>query len=304
MGCIYKITNTVNGKAYIGQTRHDAEKTRIRKHLAGYGNRIVKQAIEKYGREAFTYEILEDNVFPELLPDLEVAYIAKLGTVAPKGYNLTLGGDGIQGLTHTKEAREKRSRAHLGKTISKETREKMSRAQQGRTHSKEAREKLSHALRGHSVSKETREKIGAAGRGRTHSEETREKIGAAHRGRTRSKETREKMSRAQRGRTLSPEHRAKLSKAHKGRKKPPHSEERRRKLSESLKNSPRAIEARRKLNEAQLSPERKEAHELYLSLPSDMDLSEKRKLLRVKFPDVNRKKIERWVRQWQSQARR
>ena len=32
MGCIYKITNTVNGKSYIGQTRHDVEKTRIRKH--------------------------------------------------------------------------------------------------------------------------------------------------------------------------------------------------------------------------------------------------------------------------------
>ena len=38
MGSIYKITNTVNGKAYIGQTIHDAEKTRIRDHLNGTGN--------------------------------------------------------------------------------------------------------------------------------------------------------------------------------------------------------------------------------------------------------------------------
>ena len=300
MGYVYKITNTVNQKSYIGISIHEPETGRIKIHLTGHGNRVLSNAVKKYGQDAFTYEILEDNVFPELLPDLEIAYIAKFGTVAPTGYNLTLGGDGIQGLKHTEESREKMSRAHLGKTISKETREKMSRAQQGRTHSKETREKLSHALRGHSVSKETREKIGAAGRGRTHSEETREKMSRARRGRTHSKETREKMSRAQRGKPLSPEHKRKLSEAHKGRKKPPRSEEHRHKLSESHKNSPRAIEARRKLNEAKLSPERKEAHELYLSLPSDMDISEKRKLLREKFPNVNRKNIERWVRQWQS----
>ena len=61
MGCIYKITNTVNDKSYIGQTRHDVKKTRIRKHLNGNGNRIIKQAIAKYGQSAFTYEILHER---------------------------------------------------------------------------------------------------------------------------------------------------------------------------------------------------------------------------------------------------
>ena len=67
MGSIYKITNTVNGKAYIGQTIHDAEKTRIRDHLNGTGNgsRLVRRAINKYGKDAFTYEILYDGIIPE-----------------------------------------------------------------------------------------------------------------------------------------------------------------------------------------------------------------------------------------------
>ena len=282
MGYVYRITNTVNQKHYIGISIHEPEKGRIRDHLSGNGNRILAGDINKYGRNAFTYEILEENVFPGLLPDLEIDYIAKYNTVRPNGYNLSHGGEG-------------------GGSPSEETRKRIGAAHRGRIHSKETREKLSLALRGHPVSKETREKIGATGRGRIHSKETREKIGAAHRGRIHSKETREKISLAHRGKVFSSEHRRNLSKAHKGKKRPSHSEEHRRKLSEVHKNSPRAIEARRKLREAMLSPECKAAYELYLSFPLDMDISEKRKLLREKFPDINRKNIERWVRKWQSQ---
>ena len=93
MGYVYKITNTVNQKSYIGISIHEPEKRRIRDHLTGHGSRIIANAVKKYGRDAFTYEILEDNVFPALLPDLEVAYIAKFKTVAPLGYNLTTGGE-------------------------------------------------------------------------------------------------------------------------------------------------------------------------------------------------------------------
>ena len=49
--------------AYIGQTIHDAVKDRISRHLNGQsgGNRLVKRAIKKYGKDAFTYEILHDQ---------------------------------------------------------------------------------------------------------------------------------------------------------------------------------------------------------------------------------------------------
>ena len=48
------------------------------------GSRLLASAIKKYGKDAFTYEILEENVFPEFLPELEVFYISKFNTRCEK----------------------------------------------------------------------------------------------------------------------------------------------------------------------------------------------------------------------------
>lgn len=100
MGYIYKITNTVNGKIYIGQTRK-AVKTRWTNHVTASNNPnhkdyniLFHNAIRKYGREAFQVEIIEecDN---SLLNDREIYWIDYLqSTDKSKGYNLTLGGLG------------------------------------------------------------------------------------------------------------------------------------------------------------------------------------------------------------------
>ena len=62
MGSIYKITNTVNGKAYIGQTIHDAVKDEnyaiISTEAMAKAVNLSNDDIEKYGQDAFTYEIL------------------------------------------------------------------------------------------------------------------------------------------------------------------------------------------------------------------------------------------------------
>lgn len=94
MGYVYKITNSVNGKAYIGISIHEPTQGRIKHHLSGHGNQCIADAIKKYGQDAFVYEVLEADVFDEFLPDLEIAYIAEFNTVVPNGYNLTHGGDG------------------------------------------------------------------------------------------------------------------------------------------------------------------------------------------------------------------
>ena len=172
MGFVYKITNTVNGKSYIGISIHEPEKQRIRNHLSGNGNRILSKAVEKYGRDAFVSEILEENVFPEFLPDLEIVYIAKFNTVAPHGYNLTTGGE-------------------TAKEVSAETRQKLSEANKGRpshmkgkTRSLRDRRKITEALR----RTETREKMSDAQKGNTkwlgkkHSPETKRKISQAAKG--------------------------------------------------------------------------------------------------------------------------
>lgn len=90
-GIIYKITNKVNGKSYIGQTRYTIE-FRWKQHQHKNDNTYFHNAIHKYGIENFSIEILEKcNI--EDLNSREIFYIAKYDTFK-NGYNLTIGGDG------------------------------------------------------------------------------------------------------------------------------------------------------------------------------------------------------------------
>ena len=194
MGSIYKITNTVNGKSYIGKTTGDAVKTRIRDHLSGKGNEPVRDGIAKYGKEAFTYEILHDGILPEFLNMLEIEAIAKFNTIAPNGYNLTAGGEGgtpsaetrrklckantgknnpMYGKTHSEETLRKMSDAHKGKTFSKETCRKLS--ENNAMKRLEVRRKCSKTLKGKYAGKNS------PNYGKTHSEETLRKISDARR---------------------------------------------------------------------------------------------------------------------------
>lgn len=157
MGYIYKITNTINDKSYIGISIHPPGKGRIRNHLSGYGNCIISNAVKKYGRDAFTYEILENNIFPELLPDLEIAYIKKYQTITPLGYNLTHGGEGTLGYRFSAEQRRRLSETRkgeknsfFGKKHSPETRLKIGEAGKGRKHTTETRRRISEAQKGKS----------------------------------------------------------------------------------------------------------------------------------------------------------
>ncbi len=286
MGSIYKITNTVNGKAYIGQTRQDAEKTRIPKHLSGKGSQLVKQAIEKYGKDAFTYEILHDGIIPEFLDDLEKKAIAKFNTMSPHGYNLESGGGSG---SPSEETRRKMSEAKKGQApwnkgkklgpLPEETRRKMSKAHKGKKkpeRTEEHRRKISEAHTGRKHSVEMRRKQSEAKKGNTYSlghtpsQETRRKISRALTGITRSEETRRKISEGlkghpcyknrtawNKGKSPSEETRRKMSEAKIGKKRPPFTEETRRKMSEANKGEKNHFygkalseEHRRKLSKA------------------------------------------------------
>ena len=283
MGSIYKITNTVNGKSYIGQTIHDAEKTRIRQHLRGKGSQPVKHAIKKYGQDAFTFEILHDGIIPEFLDDLEKEVIAKFNTMSPNGYNLTEGGDGG---SYCEETRRKMSESQKGQTpwnkgkpLSDEHCRKLSEAQKGRIHSEETRRKMSETHKGKQYCL-----------GYKHSEETRRKLSEAQKGRIHSEETRRKMSESRRGknnhfygRTFSEEHRRKLSNANKGRKL---SKEHKRKISDAHKGKTISEEHRRKLRRSRRKPEYIPAREFFFSLPKQLSFKEKRQKLFRKFDKV------------------
>lgn len=102
-GYIYKITNKVNGKSYIGQTRYTVE-FRWRQHQHKKDNTYFHNALYKYGIENFTVETLEEcNV--EDLDSKEIFYIAKYDTFK-NGYNLTIGGDGRRCITSDNQYEE------------------------------------------------------------------------------------------------------------------------------------------------------------------------------------------------------
>lgn len=95
---IYKITNKINNKCYIGQTIKDAE-TRWKEHQQhAFGkhindqNKVLYKAIRKYGLENFTFEVLQDNItsFKEL-DEAEIYWINYYNSFL-KGYNQTFGG--------------------------------------------------------------------------------------------------------------------------------------------------------------------------------------------------------------------
>jgi group I intron endonuclease len=91
-GFIYKITNNINGKVYIGQTIQPI-KERFYRHCAracseDESNMAIHKAIRKYGKENFTLELLEET---DNLNEREIYYISKYDSFK-NGYNSTKGG--------------------------------------------------------------------------------------------------------------------------------------------------------------------------------------------------------------------
>lgn len=106
MHYIYKSTNTINGKFYIGRC-HGPIKEREYKHwwyaTNKNANTPFSNALRKYGRECFQWEVLEECT-KDNVGDREIYYIIELN---PQ-YNATLGGDGgrygVPCPEHVKEA--------------------------------------------------------------------------------------------------------------------------------------------------------------------------------------------------------
>ena len=91
-GFVYIITNHINGKKYIGQKRYD--KANKWKSYLGSGIHL-KRAINKYGFENFTKEIIEDCKTKEHLDEREKYWIEHYNAVkSDKFYNIASGGDG------------------------------------------------------------------------------------------------------------------------------------------------------------------------------------------------------------------
>ena len=82
---IYKITNLINGKSYVGQSIHIERRWQEHCQLASTSQ--ISKAIKKYGKENFLFEILEQCSIEEL-NNQENYWIAHFDTIVPNGYNI------------------------------------------------------------------------------------------------------------------------------------------------------------------------------------------------------------------------
>lgn len=201
MAIVYEhLRNDTNEVFYVGIGVKKGRAFEKHKRNPHWHN-IVKKA-------GYTVNIVYKDIEHDEAKQIEMLLIEKYGRKdlgLGNLVNMTDGGDGALGLTHSEEARQKMSKAlkgennpNFGKTTSEETREKMSEAHKGekhhmfgKKHSNEVKQKLSEALKGEK----------SLNFGKTFSEETRQKmseskkgIPSPNKGKTRSEEDKQKIS--------------------------------------------------------------------------------------------------------------
>ena len=196
--CIYKTTNLINDKTYIGQHKCND----VNDNYIGSGI-LLRRAVEKYGKDNFKKEIIISGDFTkEEINKFEKCAIYWERLNGKAEYNIADGGNG----------------GNLGGVVNR----KIAEALKGKKKPPRSKE---HCRR-----------ISEANKGKKHSEETKRKISEANKGQKLpppSEEARRKMSEAHKGKKLSEEHCKKIGESRKGKKYKPYSDDVRQKIVES-----------------------------------------------------------------------
>ena len=169
-GYIYKTTNLINGKIYIGQKQSPVF---LGEKYLGSGLKI-KRAIDKYGKENFNVELVYLCKDKQELNQMEIYYIDKYHSTDPNiGYNIAYGGQGGNLVMDTElwsKLHSVENNGRYGKEVSQETRNKISKANRGKVRSPETIDRMSKSLRGRKKPDGFAEKISNAQRGRVRGE--------------------------------------------------------------------------------------------------------------------------------------
>lgn len=134
MAVIYLATNISNEKRYVGfdlvwpnrKSAHLGDAFNSNSKAYDY---VIHQAIRKYGKESFKWEVIYSHWDPEyclsvMEPNFIKAYNSYYGW-PNGGYNMTFGGEGVAGLRITEETRNKMRDSHLGQLHSEEHKRKI-----------------------------------------------------------------------------------------------------------------------------------------------------------------------------------
>ena len=180
-GCVYLITNLLGGKQYVGVSNN--LRRRWHSHCA-YEKKCksyIKNAIHAHGYENFAISILMLGTKEECML-AENDFIEKCNTLAPNGYNLRGGGEGVivtkTGEKHplykipmTEERKKKISASLKGRKLTPEHVENMKRGLKSVVRTPEWCRKIREGNRNKVITEETRKKISLAGMGRKPSAE-------------------------------------------------------------------------------------------------------------------------------------
>lgn len=165
---IYKITNNINNKIYIGKTINDIKKrfSCHKSNAKSNKNTILCKAFRKYRPENFSISIIEKNIISEsVLNEKEIYWINLL---KPE-YNMTSGGEGVSGHPPSKETRLKISLSNKNKNIKRtiEQRNNISIKNKGKKRTKEQLENMSKSQKGKKLSDSHKLKISNSIKGTT-----------------------------------------------------------------------------------------------------------------------------------------
>jgi group I intron endonuclease len=144
---VYKITNTANGKCYIGVSKNVNMRLETHKRWLKYNchpNKHLQNSYNKHGENYFKFEVLEYCSIEEL--DEKEKYYIDYYDSLQHGFNNRHGG--YDNFEWPEEVRRKISESNKGKVITLEHREKIRKKLKGFKHSEETRKKLSELRKG------------------------------------------------------------------------------------------------------------------------------------------------------------